>query len=62
VDDKLTISKKRYKGDDSHQTFSVRLRAETVFNLEQIAKETNRSRNEVINLLLDWAVENCEIL
>ena len=61
MDDKLTISKKRYKGEDSHVTFSVRLRVETVSNLEAIAKETNRSRNEVINLLLDWAVENCEI-
>lgn len=30
-------------------------------NLDNIAKETNRSRNELINLMIEFAINNCEI-
>ena len=59
--EKLIIKRKKLKGDDGYRTFSVRIKEETVDALERIAEETNRSRNELINLLLDYAIENCEI-
>ncbi|MDO4364850.1 MAG: ribbon-helix-helix protein, CopG family [Clostridia bacterium] len=59
--EKLTISKKSLKGDDGYKTFSIRIKDETVDKLEQLSKETNRSRNELINILLDWAVDNSEV-
>ncbi len=59
--EKLIIKRKKLKGDDGYRTFSVRIKEETVDALEKIAEETNRSRNELINLLLDYAIENCEI-
>ncbi|MDE6728560.1 MAG: ribbon-helix-helix domain-containing protein [Oscillospiraceae bacterium] len=49
------------KGDDGYKVFSVRIKDETVERLEQIAQETNRSRNELINMLLEFGIENCEI-
>lgn len=58
---KLIITKK-LKGDDEHKTFSVRLKDETVSRLDDIAKKTNRSRNDLINVLLDYAMDYCEIV
>ena len=58
---KLVINKKSFKGDDGYKTFSVRLKDETVFKLDTLSKETNRSRNELISILLDFALENCEV-
>ena len=59
--EKLIIDKKALKGEDGYRTFSVRIREETVKKLDQLAKETNRSRNALINLLLDYALENSEV-
>lgn len=59
--DKLVISKRALKGDDGYKTFSIRIKEETVDKLEKLSQETNRSRNELINILLDWAVDNSEV-
>ncbi len=62
MEEKLVIKKKnRLKGDDGYKVFSVRIKDETVSRLEQISKETNRSRNEIINVLLDFSITRCEI-
>lgn len=61
VKEKLIISKKSLKGEDGYKTFSIRIKDETVINLDNLSKESNRSRNELINILLDYAIENCEI-
>ena len=59
---KLQIAKRpNLKGDDGYKTFSVRIKDETVAKLEDIALKTNRSRNELINMMLEFSVENCEI-
>lgn len=62
MDDKLIINKKGLKGEDGYKTFSVRLKDETVNKLNSLAEETNRSRNELINLLLDFAIENSKVI
>lgn len=59
--EKLIIKKKGLKGEDGYKTFSIRIREETVANLEALAEQTNRSRNEIINILLDYAIDNCEV-
>ena len=59
--EKLIINKKAMKGDDGYKTFSVRLKEETVQSLDTLSSETNRSRNELIGILLDYALRNCEI-
>ena len=51
----------RRKGEDGYRTFSVRIREETVERLDAIAKETGRTRNELIGTFLKFAVENCII-
>ncbi|MBQ3203212.1 MAG: ribbon-helix-helix protein, CopG family [Clostridia bacterium] len=59
--EKLVIRKKGLKGEDGYKTFSIRIKEETVANLEALAEQTNRSRNEIINILLDYAIDNCEV-
>ena len=59
--EKLIIKKKSLKGDDGYKTFSIRIKEETVENLDKLSAETNRSRNELINILIDYAIDNCEV-
>lgn len=59
--EKLIINKKTLKGEDGYKTFSIRIKEETVEGLEELARQTNRSRNELINILLDYAIKNSEV-
>ena len=59
--EKLIINKKTLKGEDGYRTFSIRIKEETVTRLDEISKATNRSRNELINILIDFAIESCEV-
>jgi predicted transcriptional regulator len=61
VAEKLIVQRKNMKGEDGHRVFSVRLKEEIVRKLEEIADQTNRSRNELINLFLEYAIENCQV-
>lgn len=61
--EKLHITRKNnLKGDDGYKIFSIRIKEETVKKLDEIAQETNRSRNELINIMLEFGIENCEII
>ena len=57
---KLVITKKP-KGEDGHKVFSIRIKDETVERLDRISKLTNRSRNDLINMLLDFAMDYCTV-
>ena len=57
---RLVITKKP-KGEDGHKVFSIRLKDETVERLDAISKRTNRSRNDLINMLLDFAMDHSEV-
>ncbi len=61
MEEKFVINKKPLKGEDGYKVFSIRIKKETVNNLDRLAQETNRSRNELINLLLDYAIENSKV-
>lgn len=49
--------KSALKGDDGHKIISVRMRDELVARLDALSAKTDRSRNEIINLLLEAAVD-----
>ena len=51
----IRITKK--KGEDGHKIVSVRMREDTLKKLDELAEQTNRSRNELINLLLAEALQ-----
>ncbi len=62
MEEKLIINRKHLKGDDGYKIFSVRIKDETVKKLNKLSDETNRSRNELINLLLDYAIDKSEVM
>ena len=49
------------RGDDSHHLISVRLRDSIYNRLEELAKETGCSRNELINVILEQGLKNIVI-
>ena len=57
----LVLHPKKYKGEDGYRVFSVRVKENTVQRLEALSTQTNRSRNELINILLDFAIDHCVI-
>lgn len=56
--DPLIIKK---RGDDGNRIITVRIREDTLAELDRLAVESNRSRNELINLILAHGVKNIEI-
>ena len=56
--DPLIIKK---RGDDGNRIITVRIREDTLAGLARLAAESNRSRNELINLILAHGVKNIEI-
>lgn len=57
----LIISKKNLKGEDGYMTFSIKVKDDIVLKLTDLSRETNPSRNELINILLEHAVKNCKV-
>lgn len=57
----LIIKPKRAKGDDGYRTFSIRIKEEIVSKLDNISTQTGHSRNELIGVFLEYAIENCRI-
>lgn len=56
---KLTITPKKFKGESS--VVSTRLSNELLKRLDEIAEATGRTRNEIIQLCLEFSVDNLEI-
>jgi len=58
----IKIKKKSTRrGDDGHKVVSVRMRDELIERLDVLSVNTNRSRNEIINLLLESAIDIVKI-
>ena len=58
----IRITKKQpRRGDDGHKVVSVRMREDTLERLDRLSERTNRSRNELINLLLGSAMDIVKI-
>ena len=49
------------KGEDGNKLISVRIKEDTLAELDRIAAESNYSRNELINLILAHGVKNIKI-
>lgn len=59
--DKLIIKPKHAKGEDGYKIFSVRIKDSLVSRIEEISSQTGRSRNELIGIFLEYALERCVI-
>lgn len=59
VDEKLVIGPHKYGGDTS--VISMRIPKEMLLELDRIALETGRTRNEILMLSIEFALERIEI-
>ena len=57
----LRIRQKPLKGEDGCRTFSVRIREDIVSRMDLIAAQTGWSRNELVGIFLEYALDHCEI-
>jgi len=55
------VLKIKRRGEDGYKVISVRIKEETLAELDRIAAETNYSRNELINLILAHGVKTIEV-
>lgn len=55
--EEIKITKKAARrGDDGYKVVSVRMKEEMIERLDLLSAKTNRSRNELINILLESAI------
>ena len=59
ANENLILKPKKGKGDDGYRVFSIRVPEYTMTRLDELSAKTNRSRNELINTLLDFAMDRC---
>lgn len=49
------------KGDDGYRVISVRIKEGVLEKIDDLAGKSNRSRNELINIILENSVDDVEI-
>ena len=49
------------RGEDGSKVITIRIKEDTLAELDRIASESNYSRNELINVILSHGVKNIEI-
>jgi len=58
-DKKITISKKKYSGETT--VVSARLPVELVKKIDAASNATGRTRTEIVQICLEFSVDNLEI-
>ena len=60
--EEIRITRKTHrKGDDGYKIVSVRMKEDLIERLDKLSEETNRSRNELINILVASAINIVKI-
>ena len=60
--EEIKITKKvARRGDDGYKVVSVRMKDETIERLDTLSAKTNRSHNELINMLVEAAMDIVKI-
>ncbi len=49
------------KGEDGYKIISVRLKEGVLKKIDDLSSQSNRSRNEIINIILETSVDDVEI-
>lgn len=53
--------KRPARGDDGHKVFSIRVSDAAAAGLDRLAAQSGRSRNELINIFIEWGLTHSEI-
>jgi predicted HicB family RNase H-like nuclease len=60
--DKFIVTTKTETKEDSSVTMTIRIDRALQEQLDLLANKSKRSRNELINMALNYAIENIEIM
>jgi metal-responsive CopG/Arc/MetJ family transcriptional regulator len=60
-EENLIIKPKRVKGEDGYKVFSIRVKEDIVDRIDDISRQTGRSRNEFIGIFLEYALDHCVV-
>lgn len=55
------IIKIHKKGEDGYKVISIRIKEGVLNKIDDLSKRSNRSRNELVNILLENSVDDVEI-
>jgi len=58
---KNDVLKLKRRGEDGNKVITVRIKEDTLSEIDRIAKEINYSRNELINIILEHGIKTIEI-
>ena len=56
-----SVIKINKKGEDGYKIISVRIKEGILKKIDDLSKESNRSRNELINIILENSVDDVEV-
>lgn len=60
--EEIKIKRKNHRrGDDGYKIVSVRMKENLIDRLDSLSSQTNRSRNELINILVESAINIVKI-
>ncbi len=59
--DELIIKKNGLKGEDGYKVFSIRIREDIANRIDEIAKETNNSRNYILSQFIEYGLDKYKI-
>lgn len=59
---KQTPLRIRKRGEDGNKVITVRIRENTLSEIDKMSSEINCSRNELINIILEYGIDNIEIV
>lgn len=49
------------KGDDGYKVISIQIKEGVLKKIDDLSQQSNRSRNEIINIILESSVDDVEI-
>ncbi len=55
------IIKINKKDNDNYEVISIRIKENTLLKIDELSEKSNRSRNELINIILENSVDDVEI-
>lgn len=50
------------RGEDGNRLITVRVKEDILAKIDKIASDSNHSRNELINIILQYGIDNIEII
>lgn len=57
----LIIKAKKPRGEDGYKVFSIRIKEDLINSVDKIAEKSGRSRNELIGIFIEYALDKCTI-